>query len=55
VHLAYFGAARYHHLMMPWAAILAGWFLALPFGPDEPAETGLPSGRRQAELRRALP
>jgi hypothetical protein len=55
VHVLYFGAARYHHLMMPWAAILAGWFLALPFGTDEPAETGLPSGRRQAELRREPP
>lgn len=50
VHVVYFGAARYHHLMMPWAAILAGWFLALPFGPDE---TGMPSGRRQDELRPA--
>ena len=45
VHLLYFGAGRYHHVMMPWVAILAGSFLAHAFGRDGRLAQASPASR----------
>jgi len=45
VQLVYFGASRYHHVMMPWVTVLAGSFLAQVFGPGRRLAEASPASR----------